>query len=74
MPKLPVLTPKKLIRVLKKMGFYEHHQVGSHLQLKHSDGRRTTISVHQGADIPRKTLKAILDQIEVSVQELLQHL
>ncbi|MEK7497392.1 MAG: hypothetical protein AAB656_00550 [Patescibacteria group bacterium] len=30
MPKLPSLTPKKLIQKLTRLGFVEDHQIGSH--------------------------------------------
>lgn len=56
------------------MGFYLHHQVGSHAQFKNLDGRRTTVAVHSGKDISKGTLKAILRDIEVSVDELVENL
>jgi predicted RNA binding protein YcfA (HicA-like mRNA interferase family) len=71
MPKLPIIKAKELIKALKKLGFLEHRQVGSHLVIKHDDSRRTVIPVHSGQDIPRGTLKAILRDIEVSVDELI---
>lgn len=69
MPKLPVLKAKELVRILNKIGFYKHHQVGSHAQFKHPDGRRTTIPIHSRKDISRGTLKAILEDVEVSTEE-----
>jgi predicted RNA binding protein YcfA (HicA-like mRNA interferase family) len=48
MPKLPVLKAKELTRVLIKLGFYKYHQVGSHAQFKHPDGRRVTVPIHPG--------------------------
>jgi len=48
MPKLPIVKSKELIRVLEKLGFFKHHQVGSHAQFKHLDGRRITVSIHSG--------------------------
>ena len=74
MPKLPVLKSKDLIKVLEKMGFFKYHQVGSHAQFKHFDGRRTTISVHSGKEIPRGTLKAILRDLEIPTDELVKFL
>lgn len=47
-PRPPVLKVRELIRVLETLGFFEYHRVGSHAQFKHPDGRRTTISIHQG--------------------------
>ena len=69
MPKLPVVKAKKLLEVLKKLGFYKYHQVGSHIQLKHADSRRTTIPYHPTQEIRRGTLKAIIDDLEISVEE-----
>ncbi len=74
MSKLPPIKTKKLISVLTEMGFYKYHQVGSHAQFKHSDGRRTTIPVHQGKEIPRGTLQAILRDIEIQSEDFAKFL
>lgn len=74
MPKLPVLRSKELIRVLIKLGFYKHHQVGSHAQFKHPDGRRVTVPIHSGKDIGRKTLKGIIDDINITIEEFIKFL
>ena len=72
MPKLKPLKPRELIRVLRKLGFFEHRQRGtSHLIMKHADGRRTTIPMHGGKDIPTGTLRGILHDIQVKPNELL---
>ncbi len=70
MPKLPVVTPKKLIRALQQQGFFVDRQRGSHTMLRHPDGRITTIPMHT-RDLPAGTLKGILDDIDISVQELI---
>ena len=67
--KLPIIKDIELIRVLQKLGFFEHRQSGSHLVMKHEDGRRAVVSVHPGCDIPRGTLKGILRDIQVSNEE-----
>ncbi len=72
MPKLPVIKARELLKTLKKLGFYEHHQVGSHIQLKHSDGRRTTIPYHPRKELRRGTLKAIIDDLEITVEEFIE--
>jgi len=41
MPKLPTLRAIELIKILSKMGFEVLRQKGSHIFLKHSDGRTT---------------------------------
>lgn len=69
MPKLPVVKVRELIRVLRMLGFFEYHRVGSHAQFKHSDGRRVTIPIHYGKDVKRGMLKGILNDINISVEE-----
>ncbi len=75
MPKLPIIKDRELIRVLKKLGFFEHPERGtSHLVFSHPDGRRTTVSRHPGKDIPRGTLRAILRDIHISINDFVKHL
>jgi predicted RNA binding protein YcfA (HicA-like mRNA interferase family) len=46
--KLPALTGKQIVEILKKAGFEEVRQKGSHVFLRHPDGRRTVVPVHAG--------------------------
>ena len=69
MPKLPVVTPQKLIKVLEYFGFIHVGGSGSHKVMKHISGKRTTVPMH-GKDIPKGTLLAILRDIEISKEEL----
>jgi len=71
MPKLPVLKGRELIRALFQLGFFECHRVGSHAQFKHSDGRRITAPVHGGKDITSGTLRGIISDLGVSVEEFI---
>lgn len=73
MPKLPIVKDRELIKALKHLGFFEHPERGSsHVVYAHKDGRRTTVARHPGKDIPRGTLKAILRDINLSVDEFVQ--
>lgn len=72
MPKLPVIKAKILLKTLYKTGFIKHHQAGSHIQLKHPDGRRTTIPYHPEKEIRRGTLKAILNDIDLSAEDFVR--
>lgn len=75
MPKLPPTKDRELIRVLKQLGFFEHPERGSsHLVFSHPDGRRTTVSRHSGKDIPRGTLRAILRDINITVDDFVSAL
>lgn len=72
MPKLSVIKARELLKSLIKLGFYKHHQVGSHIQLKHEDGRRTTIPYHPNQEIRRGTLKAIINDLDMTVEEFIK--
>lgn len=73
MSRLPQLRPKDLLKALLKNGFMKDHQTGSHVYLKHSDGRLTSISIHPGT-IPVGTLRAILRQVKVKPEDLKEFL
>ena len=60
MPKLPVFKPKEIVKILKKAGFQELRQIGSHLHLYHPDFKlRVTVPMHN-KELKRKTLASIL--------------
>lgn len=70
MPKLPVLTPKKLIRVLKSKGFEIDHSTGSHFIFRHPiTGKRVTVPF-KVKDLPKGTIMAILRQTGLSKKDL----
>lgn len=72
MSKFPVIKAKELVRILNKLGFSKHHQVGSHAQFKHFDGRRITVPIHSNKDIGKKTLKGIINDLDLSTEEFIQ--
>jgi predicted RNA binding protein YcfA (HicA-like mRNA interferase family) len=72
MPKLPVTTGKKLVHILVKIDFEEIRRSGSHVFLKHKDGRRTVVPIHGNKNIPKGTLLAILRDIKISKDDFLK--
>lgn len=73
MAKLPVLRPREVEAILKKLGFIEVRQRGSHRQYRHLDGRATTIPFHEGRDISPILLRQIAKDIGLSAEEFLGH-
>lgn len=71
MPQLPILNARKLIAALEKAGFETIRQKGSHLRLRHVDGRVVTVPVHPGQDIGRGLLRKILRDAELNRDEFL---
>ncbi len=60
-----------LIRALEKAGFEVQRQTGSHVRLRHPDGRGVTVPVHGSQDIGRGLLRKILRDAEMTPTELL---
>ena len=70
MPKLPQIRPKRLIHALERAGFQIVRQKGSHVQMKNGN-LLATIPVHP-RDVSPATLRSILRQTKMSVEELLK--
>jgi len=71
MSELPRLSGWELLKALGKVGFVLKRQHGSHMILRRDDPwAQTVIPDHKELD--RGTLRAILRQTEVSVQQLNQ--
>jgi len=68
--KLRNLTPKEILNILKKDGWYEVSQKGSHVQLKHPEKKgKVTVPVHGGKTLPIGTIKSILKQAGIEDAE-----
>jgi predicted RNA binding protein YcfA (HicA-like mRNA interferase family) len=74
MASLPVLTAIEVIRGLKKAGFvFDRQAKGSHeIWYNPATKRRTTVPNHPGVDIRKGTLKAILKEAGISVEEFME--
>lgn len=70
MPKLPVVKASQLIKVLKKLDFIEVRQKGSHIQMKRGN-LLVTVPFHN-RDLNPATLKSILRQAKMNVEELIE--
>lgn len=75
MPKIPSLTARKIIQALKKVGFTEDRQKGSHLILVNSKTKaRTVIPIHSGRTIKKQLMRAIIDDAKISIEEFIANL
>ncbi|MBI2612146.1 type II toxin-antitoxin system HicA family toxin [Candidatus Gottesmanbacteria bacterium] len=70
MPKLPTVSARKLIKVLKKKGFVLHRIKGSHHTfIRTIDRIRVTVPVHPGHDVGRGLTESILKDAGISDEE-----
>lgn len=70
--KIPLLSGHDVLRALKRMGFKEVHRKGSHVKMKHPDGRKIVFPYHNEVD--RYTLKGALKDAEVNIEEFLKNI
>ncbi len=72
-PRMPQVTAKELVRFLKKKGFEEDREKGSHLTLRHPQKKLfITIPVHTGCDIGRGLARRILADCGFSVEDYIR--
>ena len=65
MTRLPRVTGARVIRSLRNVGFEVVRQRGSHVMMKHPDGRSTVVPVHGGETIGVGLLSKIQKDIEI---------
>ena len=70
-PRLPAVTARQVVRVAQRLGFVLRRQRGSHaLYRRDADGARLVIPIHRG-DIPTGTLRGIIEDMRITVDESL---
>jgi len=75
MPKLPVISSKKAIHTLERLGFYQARQTGSHIILKKPlpDGEIICVVPFHN-ELKIGTLSGILKQAKVTPDEFIANL
>jgi predicted RNA binding protein YcfA (HicA-like mRNA interferase family) len=71
-PRLPRVTGEEVLRALRRLGWAEVRQTGSHHHLRHPErpGALVTVAAHAGRQLPVGTLAAILDAASLTGDEL----
>jgi len=74
MTRLPRLTGKEAARALRRIGSDVVRTRGSHVFLKHPDGRVTTIPLHSRETLGPGLLRSILRDVELSVEDFIRNI
>jgi len=69
-PALPVVSGKKAVRALERIGFARFSQKGSHVKLRSEKGRTVIVPLHR--ELARGTLASILRQAGTSVEDFIE--
>jgi len=73
--KLPVVSGQELIRALEKFGYVAVRQKGSHVRLRHStDPQRLPVTVPLHSELALGTLRRILRDVRITIEELISAL
>jgi predicted RNA binding protein YcfA (HicA-like mRNA interferase family) len=72
MTRLPRIKGKELIRAPERAGFRIDRTRGSHVFLKYIDGRATAVPVHSRETLGPRLLRAILRDVEMTVEQVTQ--
>ena len=70
MPPVPSVRGERIVQALEKAGFKLARVSGSHHIMRHLDGRGTTVPVHKGRDVAKGTVRGILSDIGMTIEEL----
>ncbi len=65
-------SARKIIKVLSTLGFKIIRKHGSHVVMKHSDGRITVVPVHAGENISVGLLLKIMKDAKLEREEFLK--
>lgn len=71
MTKLPVVSGREVVRVLEKLGYQFDRQRGSHITLRQEQPPHRRMTVPDHAEVAKGTLRAIIRQAGISVDEFI---
>jgi predicted RNA binding protein YcfA (HicA-like mRNA interferase family) len=75
MSKPPFIRAREVVRVAQSIGFVFDRQRGSHaVYYRVSDGRRVVIPMHGSKDLKPGTLRAIINDMGLSVDDFIARL
>jgi predicted RNA binding protein YcfA (HicA-like mRNA interferase family) len=69
--KLPILSANEIIKALSKIGYTVDHQRGSHVVLRREDPPHRRIAIPNYDEIPRGTLRAIISEAGLTIEQFL---
>jgi predicted RNA binding protein YcfA (HicA-like mRNA interferase family) len=69
---LPLLSGREVLKALERLGFTEVHRKGSHIKMKHADGRTIVFPYHDEVD--RYTLKGALRDASIEIEDFLRQI
>ena len=72
MPKLPVISGIKAVKALTRVGFSIDHQTGSHIIMRKDGSKSVTISVPKHKEMKAGTLRILIKQAGLTVDDFVK--
>lgn len=72
MPKLPVVSGVDVVKALAEVGWELDHQTGSHMILRHKEPPHRRLTVPRHRELAKGTLRAIIRESGLTVEEFLK--
>ena len=69
MSRLPRVSGREVVRALEKIGYVVDHQRGSHIARRHIDPPHRRLTVPDHREVAKGTLRAIIRQAGLTVDE-----
>jgi len=71
MSKVPILSARKVEKILKKHGFIVKRQTGSHRTFHNSLTKKVTVVPIHSGDVAEGTLRSIIKQAGLTIQDFI---
>jgi predicted RNA binding protein YcfA (HicA-like mRNA interferase family) len=69
--RLPQVSGREVVKALKKLGYDRDHQRGSHIVLRQAESPFRRLIVPDHGEVAKGTLRAIIREAGVTVEEFL---
>ncbi len=69
MSQLPILSGRQVVKALRKIGYEFDHQRGSHIVLRQTDPPHRRLTVPDHDEVAKGTLRAVVRQAGLTVDE-----
>lgn len=69
MSDLPRISGRELVKALKKIGYEQDRQRGSHIILRQTDSPHRRVTVPDHKEVAKGTLRAIIREVGLTVDE-----
>ena len=70
MSRLPSIIPRKLIKIIKSLGFKLDHSTGSHFIFYNPKTKKRAVVPYHVKDLPKGTIMSVLKEAGITKKEI----